>query len=279
MQRFALVCVVTFFIHPSICWAQAVAGGTLTDVSPDEKPSLPLSLPSDGFPDPLPSRVPDLKQLPAGFWKPFRSVPSDFVRLLSADTVKVVGVGGAGALGIHRVDDKGIQESQEHFRPRLFRTGNVGGSLLVQTGASVGLYALTRFAGAHELTNFSGDLVRAQLLTQGLVQAGKFATHRLRPDGSNNFSLPSGHAAAAFATATVVQRRFGWKFGGPAYAFGAYVGASRMAANKHHLSDVVLGATIGIAAGRTVTVGRQKGRFQMGVAPTPGGAAITFTKN
>lgn len=135
-----------------------------------------------------------------------------------------------------------------------------------------------QLTGTNELTSFSGDLVRAQLLTQGLVQAGKFGTYRLRPDGSNNYSLPSGHAAAAFATATVVQRHFGWKLGGPAYAFGAYVGASRMAANKHHLSDVVLGATIGIAAGRTVTVGRGKGRLQIGVAPTLGGAAITLTK-
>ena len=67
--------------------------------------------------------------------------------------------------------------------------------------------------------------------------------------------------------------------GVPAYGFGAYVAASRMAANKHHFSDVALGAVIGIAAGRTVTLGSGSARFKMGVAPTKGGAAITFTKH
>jgi membrane-associated phospholipid phosphatase len=122
------------------------------------------------------------------------------------------------------------------------------------------------------------DLIRAQVLSQGIVQGGKFATRRPRPDASNNHSLPSGHTAAAFATATVLQDHFGWKVGVPAYGFGAYVAASRMSANKHYLSDVLLGAAIGVAAGRTVTIGSGKARFQMGVAPTPGGAAVTFTQ-
>jgi hypothetical protein len=51
-----------------------------------------------------------------------------------------------------------------------------------------------------------------------------------------------------------------------------------MAVNKHHLSDVILGAAIGVAAGRTASIGSRKAQCEMGVAPTPGGAAITFTK-
>ena len=105
---------------------------------------------------------------------------------------------------------------------------------------------------------------RSWYLSQGLVHAGKFASHRSRPDGSDPYSLPSGHTASAFATATVLQRHFGWKAGIPAYGFGAYVAASRMSANKHHLSDVVIGAAIGVAAGRTVTVGRAQGAIQPG---------------
>lgn len=51
-----------------------------------------------------------------------------------------------------------------------------------------------------------------------------------------------------------------------------------MSADKHHLSDVLMGAAIGVAAGRTVTVRLAGEKFDVGVAPTVGGAAITFTK-
>jgi membrane-associated phospholipid phosphatase len=91
-------------------------------------------------------------------------------------------------------------------------------------------------------------------------------------------SLPSGHAAGTFATATVLRRHFGWKVGIPAYAAGAYVASSRMSANKHHLSDVIMGAAFGIAAAHTVTIGSGGTRFEMGVNPTAGGGVVTFTK-
>ena len=58
-----------------------------------------------------------------------------------------------------------------------------------------------------------------------MVQALKYTVRRERPDGSNNKSFPSGHAASAFATATVLQRHYGWKVGAPAYALGSYVAA------------------------------------------------------
>jgi membrane-associated phospholipid phosphatase len=190
----------------------------------------------------------------------------------------VISVGGIGALAAHQWDGEGIEEATEHLRPSAFSAGNIGGGFFVQTGAALGLYSIAALAGADTLSGVGADLVRAQVLSQSLVQASKFATRRARPDGSDRFSLPSGHTASAFATATVLQQHFGWKAGLPAYGFGAYVAASRMSANKHHLSDVLLGATLGIAAARNVTVGSGAARFGMGVAPTRGGGMITFTK-
>jgi membrane-associated phospholipid phosphatase len=111
-----------------------------------------------------------------------------------------------------------------------------------------------------------------------VVQGVKFVTRRDRPDASNNHSFPSGHTASAFATASVLERHLGWKAGLPAYGFATYVGLARMSANKHHLSDVMMGAAVGIAAGRSVTVGVAGATFDLGVAPTTGGAAISFTK-
>ena len=218
------------------------------------------------------------KPIDPSFWAPFKAIPRDFVRFASVDTVRVVGIGVGGAVMAHNWDDSGIAQARAHLNPRTFRPGNIGGNFYVQTGAAVGLYSLARVAGSEKLSAMGADLVTAQILTQGIVQAGKAATRRTRPDGSDNHSLPSGHTASAFATASVLQRHYGWAVGVPAYAFGAYVATARMAANRHHLSDVLAGAAVGIAVGRTVTVGVGNSRLAMGIAPTSGGGAVTFTK-
>jgi hypothetical protein len=77
--------------------------------------------------------------------------------------------------------------------------------------------------------------------------------HRTRPDGSDNRSFPSGHTSAAFALASVAEQHYGWKVGAAAYAAAAAMGASRLMEDKHYLSDVVAGATIGYMVG-TATV-------------------------
>jgi membrane-associated phospholipid phosphatase len=81
-----------------------------------------------------------------------------------------------------------------------------------------------------------------------------------------------------FATATVLQSYYGWKVGAPAYALGGYVALARMAWNRHHATDVVMGAGFGIASARTVTMSFNKQKFNVGVQPQTGGASINFTK-
>ena len=73
------------------------------------------------------------------------------------------------------------------------------------------------------------------------------------------------HSASAFATATVLQRHYGWKVGVPAAVLAAYVATARVHDNKHYLSDVVFGAAMGIAAQRTVTLHSR--RYDMAMDP------------
>jgi membrane-associated phospholipid phosphatase len=215
----------------------------------------------------------------SSFWAPFTELGGDFSRFISSDNLRILAPSAVGAAALHRLDDDGIQMAMSRMQPAGgFRAGNIGGGLYAQTGGAFAVYTLGRVFKSDKLSRIGGDLVRAQIVTQGTVQAAKFAARRWRPDGSDRFSLPSGHTAGTFATATVLQRHFGWKAGLPAYAAGVYVASSRMSANKHHLSDVILGAAFGIAAGRSVTVGAGRNRFDMAVSPTVGGGAITFTK-
>jgi len=80
------------------------------------------------------------------------------------------------------------------------------------------------------------------ILTEGL----KHIVLKPRPDGSDNFSFPSGHTSSAFSGAGFIQKRYGWKYGIPAYILASYVGYTRIQAKKHDGWDVLGGACIGI---------------------------------
>ncbi len=87
------------------------------------------------------------------------------------------------------------------------------------------------------------------LIMGSVVYSLKQTTHVMRPDGSNDHSFPSGHTAMAFMAATMLSKEYGHK--SPWISVGAYsvataTGLMRMANNKHWLSDVLVGAGIGI---------------------------------
>jgi len=150
----------------------------------------------------------------------------------------------------------------------------IGGARLQLAGA-LATYSVGRLTGSSTVTTVGGDLLRAQIVAQVLTAGIKFAAQRTRPDGTR-YSFPSGHTSVTFATATVLQRDLGPKWGIPAYAVATYVAASRIQDRRHFLSDVAFGATIGLISGRTVTVGRGRTRFAVAPAAVPGGAGVSF---
>ncbi len=83
----------------------------------------------------------------------------------------------------------------------------------------------------------------------GVSLIGKALIDEERPDNSDNESFPSGHTASAFASATTLHRRYGWRTGIPAYAVATLTGIARERARKHHWYDVVAGAAIGGISG------------------------------
>jgi undecaprenyl-diphosphatase len=70
-------------------------------------------------------------------------------------------------------------------------------------------------------------------------------------------SFPSGHATAAFCAATLLGGGPGW------YTAATVVAATRVYVRLHHASDVVAGATLGLALGlvmRPLVTGRSSSR-------------------
>lgn len=81
--------------------------------------------------------------------------------------------------------------------------------------------------------------------TLGVTYALKYLVKKERPDFSDTHSFPSMHTSVSFAGAAFIQRRYGWKWGIPAYVVSTYVGWSRVYGKKHDGWDVAAGAVIG----------------------------------
>ena len=199
----------------------------------------------------------------------------------------ILGVGAGLAALAHRVDrDVNQHLTGSRAAERFFAPGEVLGAAYTQVGVAVGLYAVGRWvlpktAGepkTNKVSHLGFDLLRAQIVSQVIVRSLRYSIRRDRPSGETCCSFPSGHAATAFAAASVIERHFGRRLAWPTLAAATYVGMSRLHANRHYLSDVVFGAAVGTAVGWTV-VGRH-GRDSYALLPVPvrGGIALHLTR-
>jgi membrane-associated phospholipid phosphatase len=233
-----------------------------------------------------PQAPPPAEPQHTGFGALVRSTASDFADFPKRKSTWVILGGGAVAAAlVHPLDDN-VQESwgDSTSAKNVFKLGKYLGSVYVQAGVAVGLYAIGRYAlppesGTHtnKWSHLGFDLVRSTILSQAFVLGIKYAVQRDRPTGEC-CAFPSGHAATTFATAAVLERHFGYRGAWPTLIAASYVGMSRLADNRHFLSDVVFGAALGTATGWTV-VGRH-GRENFALLPVPvrGGVALTFTR-
>ena len=109
---------------------------------------------------------------------------------------------------------------------------------------------------------FTASLASSQLIVEGLKRTMK----QERPDGSDNYSFPSGHSAAAFSGATFVHKRYGWKSALIPYALAGVTAWSRVDLNKHYWRDVIAGAAIsGVCT--LVIVSNENSGLQLSASP------------
>lgn len=101
----------------------------------------------------------------------------------------------------------------------------------------------------NDFLNRSAILAKGEIMILGSVYLLKNTINEPRPDGSNMHSFPSGHTAQAFLAATFISQEYHGRIRWmpyAAYTLAASVGALRIANNKHYISDVLVGAGIGI---------------------------------
>ena len=84
-------------------------------------------------------------------------------------------------------------------------------------------------------------LATIKLITQLL----KRAFPERRPDGDNDKSFPSEHAAVCVAAAIIIEREYSEEIGDAAWTLAIAVALARIEAKKHYPRDVIAGALIG----------------------------------
>lgn len=217
----------------------------------------------------------------------FRMTAADFAAFpRRPSTWVILGIGAGSALLAHPID----HQTNAHIVSstavgRFFAPGKWIGSAWVESGASLGLYFGGRYfvpevegqPRTNKYSHLGYDLLRAQVLSQAIVHGIKYTVRRDRPTGEC-CSFPSGHAATAFAVASVLERHLGYRAAWPTLVIATYVGASRLHDNRHYLSDVLFGAGIGVATGWTIVGRHGRNEYTMMPMPTRGGMMIAFTK-
>lgn len=115
--------------------------------------------------------------------------------------------------------------------------------------ATVYLFNNVGIRGKHNLKDRSIIYASSYIMMSGAVSGLKFLTKVERPDGSSNNSFPSGHTATAFSGAEFLWQEYKdvniW-YGIAGYTVATGTGFFRIYNGRHWLSDVAMGAGIGI---------------------------------
>lgn len=188
----------------------------------------------------------------------------------------------AGALVAHTLDQRlatRLQRPDVQANAGLERTATVF-RLAAQPGAIIAmpvLWGVGRLATEPVMADAGLHATESIAISAATVTVVKMLVGRARPSvgtdhpndvgflrgitrGEEYRSFPSGHTAAAFATAAALTSEFayrnpgrGWTVGIPLYAAASMTGWSRMFDNRHWFSDVVTGAGVGTVTALAVT--------------------------
>lgn len=230
------------------------------------------------------------------FGRDFASVLTSPSRWDGGDVLTLAAVSGGGLLLM--AFDGDIQEWTQSRQTESLDKASPVFTALGSGGFLIGLSAV--IYGAGEIGHDDGLRKTALLSLESLAAAsfivwtGKFVFGRARPytgESSGSFhpfslkdehwSLPSGHAAAAFSVATTIAMQ-----AKPvlidiiAYTLASLVVADRVYDNTHWASDVFLGAALGFFVGREIVrLNRPEAKktLSLGFGCSGGGRALTLS--
>ncbi|MFN6945038.1 MAG: phosphatase PAP2 family protein [Cytophagaceae bacterium] len=155
-------------------------------------------------------------------------------------------------LGVWTIGERGLYSSvdfrrdTEHLR-RNFHT-RADEYLKFSTLGGYGILKLTNLPSQNSYERSALLAIQSQVVMMSMVYGLKYGTGITRPDG-NELSFPSGHAAQVFLGAALIDREY--RSTSPwlsvvAYTLATTTGVIRVFRDQHWMSDVLVGAGIGI---------------------------------
>lgn len=155
-------------------------------------------------------------------------------------------------------------------RERVRKSTDVLCLLPAAAGATAALLQKD-YKGLGQLGLAEGSALAANYLLEACIK-------KERPDHSGHHAFPSTHTVVAFSAATYITRRYGWKWGLPAYAVSSYVAFGRVQCKKHDVWDVLAGAALGVGSGLLFARPQKKGvKLSLLPTATPQGSMLTFS--
>jgi len=121
---------------------------------------------------------------------------------------------------------------------------------IAPAGIIIGLETIG-IKGKHKPLQTAMIFTMSNVILNSIVQPIKHITKINRPDNSDYKSFPSGHTTEAFASAELMRIELNGNYPWlsiTGYLMAATTGYLRMYNNKHWISDVIIGAGIGIAS-------------------------------
>lgn len=157
---------------------------------------------------------------------------------------------------------------QQHVQDKMngFRTSADDYLQFAPIGVMFGL----KLAGTKSRSDLLNQMIitaKSEMLVSAIVFSMKHFIHDWRPDGSSDNTMPSGHTAQAFASATLLDMEY--RDTSPWISISGYLCATatgffRVANNRHWSSDVLIGAGIGIVSVKLVYLTH---RYRWGKVP------------
>ncbi|MFI8603562.1 phosphatase PAP2 family protein [Cellulophaga baltica] len=122
----------------------------------------------------------------------------------------------------------------------------------IETSGDILLFSLPVMAltGSLIARDYEGtwQFTKGAILNQGVTIGLKYVLNKNRPYGNGERAFPSGHTSTTFQSAAFIQKRYGWKYGIPAYVLAGFTGYSRINSQVHDGWDVLAGAVVGIGS-------------------------------
>ncbi len=160
---------------------------------------------------------------------------------------------GAGLIAFQ---DRGVgRQDVRDFREETFAGFSTGFDDFTRFAPALAVYGLNLggVPGRHSVGRATISLAVGSAIYLPVVFLLKGTTNVLRPDGSDKSSFPSGHSAAAFSSAVFLEEEYGYRnrlYPVAGYTVASITGMLRILNDRHWISDVLIGAGIGMLGTR-----------------------------